>query len=181
MPINYNELKKEIPYKWRAGAAGTQLAYIDARDVMDVLDEVCGPNRWAKDYKMLGDKMYCGIGIETETGNWVWKWDMGVESNFDPEKGEASDSFKRAAVCWGIGRFLYDIKGDNRKSTPEITKTSVSKADVRDSLGHAYCKECGSVVSPAVEKFSIETYGNVLCFTCQKKYKSLKEENEKTI
>jgi len=68
------------------------------------------------------------------------------------------------------------------KASPDkIMDKSFSKSDLRDSLRHTACNECGTVVSPAVEKFSIETYGNVLCFTCQKKYKSLKEENEKTI
>lgn len=40
-------------------------------------------------------------------GQWVWKADCGAESNTEAEKGEASDSFKRACVNWGIGRELY--------------------------------------------------------------------------
>jgi hypothetical protein len=42
--------------------------------------------------------------------NWVWKSDCGTESQVEKQKGEASDAFKRAAVMWGIGRFLYSKK-----------------------------------------------------------------------
>lgn len=142
--MNLNDLKKEIPYKWKPGRMNNKtgvrspdMAYIDARDVMDLLDEVVGAAHWQKDYKVLGNKMYCGIGIEIptpmdETGKvtwqWVWKWDMGVESDFEAEKGEASDAFKRAGVCWGIGRFLYDIK------TKPAAKPTAPAAPVRPTV-----------------------------------------------
>jgi hypothetical protein len=52
--------------------------------------------------------MYSGIGIwDGEKSQWVWKWDCGTESFTEAEKGEASDSFKRAGFNWGIGRELY--------------------------------------------------------------------------
>ena len=54
--MNLKDLKKEIPYKWRTGPNGTQLAYIDARDVMDLLDEVVGPENWQDSYELVGDK-----------------------------------------------------------------------------------------------------------------------------
>ena len=48
--MNLNDLKKEIPYKWRVQSTKygktTCVAYIDARDCMDILDEVCGPENW---------------------------------------------------------------------------------------------------------------------------------------
>ena len=51
---------------------------------------------------------YCGISIyDKDKKLWITKWDAGKESNTESEKGEASDSFKRAAVNWGIGRELY--------------------------------------------------------------------------
>jgi hypothetical protein len=37
----------------------------------------------------------------------VSKQDVGTESNTEKEKGQASDSFKRACFNWGIGRELY--------------------------------------------------------------------------
>lgn len=126
------ELQKEIPFKWRVQSFSKNkpsaqcVAYIDARDVMKVLDEVVGPENWQDDYKDLGGQIFAGIGIRTsksptrskvdgsftaeEDTGWVWKWDTGSESNIEKEKGQASDSFKRAAVKWGIGRFLYDLE-----------------------------------------------------------------------
>lgn len=82
------------------------LLYKTARTDMDILDETVGPNCWQCDYKTIKDNMYCGIGVKCDD-EWVWKWDCGIESNTEAEKGEASDSFKRAGFKWGIGRELY--------------------------------------------------------------------------
>jgi len=116
--MKLEELKQEIPYKWRVQAfskfkATAQcVAYIDARDVMDILDKVCSADNWQDDYKLIDGKLFAGIGIKSDTG-WIWKWDTGVESNIEKEKGQSSDAFKRAAVKWGIGRFLYSLKIHN--------------------------------------------------------------------
>ena len=88
------------------GGYATILAYKDARVDMNRLDAVCGVN-WQKDYKLIDGKLFCGIGIKVKD-EWVWRWDVGVESNAEKEKGQASDSFKRAGFCWGIGRELYN-------------------------------------------------------------------------
>jgi len=111
--INFEELKKEIPFKWRIqsisknGETGSCVAYIDARDVMSILDEVIGPEYWQSDYKEIKGNLYAGIGLRIND-EWIWKWDCGIESKTEAEKGESSDAFKRAGVKWGIGRFLYD-------------------------------------------------------------------------
>lgn len=85
----------------------TLLLYQDARVFMDILDETVGNENWSKEYYEVKGNVYCRIGIRNQFGEWVWKSDCGSESNVDAEKGEASDSAKRAAVCWGIGRELY--------------------------------------------------------------------------
>lgn len=111
---NLTLLKESIPFKWRvqsfskSTATAVCVAYIDARDVMDMLDAVVGAENWQSDYKEVKGNMYAGIGIKLNN-EWIWKWDVGTESSSDKEKGEASDAFKRSAVKWGIGRFLYDI------------------------------------------------------------------------
>lgn len=113
--INLEVLKKEIPCKWRVQSfskfkpQGQCVAYIDARDVMDLLDEAVGAENWQSDFKDCGGQLFAGVGINDGKG-WIWKWDTGSESNIEKEKGEASDSFKRAAVKWGIGRFLYNLE-----------------------------------------------------------------------
>jgi hypothetical protein len=113
--MNLKDLKKNVEYKWRVQSFSKNkpmcscVAYIDARDVMNVLDDVVGPENWQDDYKLIDGKLFAGIGIRIND-NWIWKWDCGTESQTEKEKGQVSDSFKRAAVKWGIGRFLYDIE-----------------------------------------------------------------------
>lgn len=131
------KLKQEIPFQWRVQsfnkkkAEATCVAYIDARDAMNLLDTYCDEG-WQKDYKEVKGNMFCGIGIKIN-GEWEWRWDCGTESQTEKEKGEASDSFKRAAVNWGIGRFLYD-KEIARVPANEI-KTDKNYPYVVDSRG----------------------------------------------
>jgi len=106
------KLKKELPFRWRVqsiryGKANC-VAYIDARDAMDLLDEVVGPENWQDEYYEAAGLLWCSVGIRTEDG-WAWKSDTGTESNVEKDKGHASDAFKRACVKWGIGRFLYSL------------------------------------------------------------------------
>ena len=89
--------------------AGKTLSYIDARYCMDTLDTICGPGNWCDNYKEVKGLMMCGVSIFVN-GIWVTKWDTGSEANFEKEKSIVSDSFKRACVKWGIGRFLYSLK-----------------------------------------------------------------------
>lgn len=84
------------------------LLYKDARADMDRLDEEFPNNGWQRDHKDVHGVSYCGVGIWDEDKKcWVWRWDAGEKSQTSPEKGEASDAFKRACVNWGIGRELY--------------------------------------------------------------------------
>lgn len=84
------------------------LLYKNSRVDMAILDEVWGQFNWQRDHREIKGVMYAGVGVwNEERKEWVWKWDAGTESKTDPEKGEASDSFKRACVNWGIGRELY--------------------------------------------------------------------------
>lgn len=119
----FKELRKEIAYHWRIQSIGeygaTCVAYIDARDAQDLLDEVVGPDKWQSNFKEVAGKVYGGISIKIGD-EWITKWDCGTESNMEAEKGQASDAFKRACVQWGIGRFLYRldiVKLKTRKHT----------------------------------------------------------------
>jgi hypothetical protein len=109
--LNRQVEAKDIDFRVQSinkGGYATVLAYKDARYDMNVLDDVVGPENWQKDYKIIDGNLYCGIGVYTEKG-WVWKWDVGTESNTEKEKGQASDAQKRAGFAWGIGRELYDF------------------------------------------------------------------------
>jgi len=86
----------------------TFLLYKNARVDMAILDESVGEMNWQRDHKEIKGNLYCGIGIwDDRKCQWIWKWDCGTESYTEKEKGEASDSFKRAGFNWGIGRELY--------------------------------------------------------------------------
>jgi hypothetical protein len=109
--MKLQDLKKEITFKWRVQSANQYgascVAYIDARQVQDLLDEVCGQENWQCKYSEQKGNLFCEIGILSPQSVWIWKSDCGTESQVEKQKGEASDAFKRAAVMWGIGRFLY--------------------------------------------------------------------------
>jgi hypothetical protein len=95
---------------------GQPLCYIDARDVMERLDAVMGA-QWQTDHiPMHNGTMCCRIGLQIE-GDWLWRTDgAGPTGDIDnaaqremAQKGGYSDAFKRAAVLWGVGRYLYAI------------------------------------------------------------------------
>ena len=119
---------------WRIGSTtkdktkGMALAYIDARDVMNRLDEVVGPASWQDRYEIHGGKTICYLSLCVAFQNgeavWITKADAAGDSAVEAEKGAISDAFKRAAVKWGIGRYLYDIEspwveleGDGKRIT----------------------------------------------------------------
>ena len=84
------------------------LMYKDARVDMRLLDEVVGAMNWKREHQLINGNLFCTVSIrDEETGDWVSKQDVGVESNTEKEKGQASDAFKRACFNWGIGRELY--------------------------------------------------------------------------
>lgn len=120
--IDFEALAAPFPperVSWRIGqmqknvsqgqtAKGKALAYLDARDVMGRLDKVCGPHGWQNRYSHANGKTVCDIGVLCGA-EWIWKADGAGDSDIEAEKGALSDAFKRAAVRWGIGRYLYDI------------------------------------------------------------------------
>ena len=87
--MNLNELRKELPFKWRVQSAkygkATCVAYIDARDAQDLLDEIVGPDKWSTEYYESCGLLMCRVGIHTDNG-WVWKSDTGSESNVENKK-----------------------------------------------------------------------------------------------
>ena len=116
--MDLSKLKEPFPQSqvsWRAqtvsknGDKALALAYIDARDVQDRLDDVCGPENWQCRYPHANGKTVCEVGIRIGT-EWVWKSDGAGDSDIEAEKGALSDAFKRAAVRWGVGRYLYDLE-----------------------------------------------------------------------
>jgi hypothetical protein len=89
------------------------LLYKNARVDMNILDETVGAAHWQREHYECKGNLFCRVGIDVNfnipeaSPQWVWKSDCGTESNTEAQKGEASDSFKRACFNWGIGRELY--------------------------------------------------------------------------
>jgi hypothetical protein len=110
--MNLSELKKDLPYKFKVQTAqqygAIMVAYVDSRIVQDLLDDVVGEGNWQDKYYDVKGNVYCSLGIKVDD-EWVWKSDCGTAGNIETEKSEASDAFKRAAVKWGIARFLYSL------------------------------------------------------------------------
>ncbi|WP_241287570.1 Rad52/Rad22 family DNA repair protein [Chryseobacterium indologenes] len=111
------QLKEPLELKWRCKTLIPDnsnpthmiiIGYVDARQVYDRLDQVLGPENWQDEYFECKNKQFCKIGVKIGD-EWIWKGDSGSESSFDATKGETSDSFKRAAVHWGINRSTYEL------------------------------------------------------------------------
>lgn len=115
--MNLSDLHKPFPaaeIEWRVGStapdktSGLALAYLTARHVMDRLDAVCGSENWQDRYEFHGPRTVCYLSIRIGD-EWVTKADGAGDSDVEAEKGAISDALKRAAVKWGIGRYLYDL------------------------------------------------------------------------
>lgn len=98
------------------------LPYITSRAIMERLDLVVGPANWKNEfYEWKGKGVKCGISIKVGD-EWVTKYDGADDTNFEATKGGFSDSMKRAAVQWGIGRYLYDLD-------PKVVEVTSQKGD----------------------------------------------------
>lgn len=88
--------------------------YIGAATIAGLLDQWVGPDGWSDAYQAgtVGghEAMWCTVSIRSPAGDWVSKTDIGTVSQFEPQKGAVSDSFKRAACLkWGVGRNVYQL------------------------------------------------------------------------
>jgi hypothetical protein len=109
--------------EWRVQTAGEKngkpwarvLAYVTNRAIMERFDEVVGPENWQNVFKEgPAGGVVCGLAVRVQradgTADWVTKWDGAENSDVEPVKGGLSNAMKRAAVQWGIGRYLYDLE-----------------------------------------------------------------------
>lgn len=107
--LNAEEIECRIARIGRSskGPYAQVILYKDARCDMALLDETFGPFGWRVENIEIKGNLYCTVSVKSPDGEWIQKQDVGVESSFEPEKGEASDAFKRACTRWGAGRELY--------------------------------------------------------------------------
>ena len=123
------------------------LLYKDARCDMNILDETVKPENWKRRHYECKGNLFCEVSILADNGEWVTKSDCGAESYTEKEKGEASDSFKRACVNWGIGRELY---------TSPFIWISADKCKIeKNSKGKLVCNDKFIVDSITIENKKI--------------------------
>lgn len=106
---NQKKIARETDDKYAKPTKGIPLCYVDARMVMQRLDDVVGPGGWQDSFIETPKRIICRIGIKVDD-EWIWKGDGAGDTDMEGEKGGLSDSFKRAAVKFGVGRYLYGIK-----------------------------------------------------------------------
>lgn len=143
------------------------LLYKDARCDMKILDEVYGASNWQRKHEVIGGNLYCTVSIwDEEKKQWISKMDVGTKSYTEKEKGEASDSFKRACFSHGIGRELYTApfiwidaskvsiqRKDNRYVTHDkFIVRSISYNDNREITGLTIINQDGKVVYSLADK-----------------------------
>lgn len=154
--MNLADLRKTFPpseIEWRVGStnsektSGLALAYLTARHVMDRLDEVCGSENWQDRYEFHGTRTICYLSIRIGT-EWITKADGAGDSDVEAEKGAISDALKRAAVKWGIGRYLYDL-GNIWVDVEAAGRSVRIKRDQYAKLETALVKQFGGAPSVA--------------------------------
>lgn len=91
--------------------AGRTFNYVTARTVMNRLDEVLGADNWWDDYQPMENAIICRLTVRLPDGSTITKADAGgfttTADTSDYEKTGFSDAFKRVAVKFGVGRYLY--------------------------------------------------------------------------
>jgi hypothetical protein len=109
-PASDIEWRVDHARQTRNGNQALVLAYVTNRAIMERLDEVFGIAGWKNEFSEWRDKgVLCTISCKVEN-EWIAKADGADETNIESTKGGFSASMKRAAVQWGIGRYLYNLE-----------------------------------------------------------------------
>lgn len=137
------------------------LLFKDARVDLKILDETFGAFGWQRTHQSIDGNLYCTISLwDAEKQQWISKQDVGTKSYSEQEKGQASDSFKRAAFCVGVGRELYTApfiwipaakakvqkKGDKYTTNEHFSVSQISYNDNREIISLVIKDSKGIVV-----------------------------------
>lgn len=166
---------------WRIGSVsksdpnkprGMALAYLDSRDVQDRLNAVMGLNWQVRHPWSCGTKLACEIGLKID-GEWIWRGDGAGDSDVEAEKGAFSDSFKRAAVRWGIGRYLYDVSSPWVSVEPAGKSWKIPEGELR-RLAASLPRSSGS--KPTAAPTTVAPSGHPRAEEARSAYKKIKDE-----
>lgn len=132
-PFAPEDLEWRIQVTSKDKTSGLAVPYVTNRAIQDRLDDVVGPENWHNEFKSWHgngkrEAQICGISIYFEGRGFITKWDGAEDTDVEPIKGGLSDSMKRAAVQWGIGRVLYKMNpiwvGIEQKGSSYVIKDS---------------------------------------------------------
>lgn len=197
--------KEEV--KWRIGSVtrdkkrGQALAYVDARAVYNRLDEICSNYGWQCHYSHAGgssDKTICNLGLYLPIGgpdddiedvdwDWIWRANGAGDTNFEGEKGAISDAIKRAAVTFGIGRYLYtlgapwvqiDERGRIEKSELPKLNSELDKVSSENDYGTIQERAAMAVASAALKYFPSSESLNEFANTNQRAINAFRETHK---
>ena len=114
-PFNDSDIEWRLQSTNREKTSGKAVPYVTNRAIQNRLDDVVEVDCWKNEYipwHSDGKKasQICGISIYfADRKEWITKYDGAEDSDIEPVKGGLSDSMKRAAVQWGVGRYLYQM------------------------------------------------------------------------
>lgn len=143
-PFDASDVSWRLQYVDKTKCEGFAVPYLDARAIAERLDSVVGQNHWKDSYTPWHNctvegkqrqSQLCTIYIyDDELKEWIGKTDGAEDSNIEPVKGGLSDAFKRAAVKWNIGRYLYGfepvwVKAKQRGDSYVIDKSEDAKLE----------------------------------------------------
>jgi hypothetical protein len=137
-PFEDGDIEWRLQWVNDAKTEGGAVPYVTNRAIQYRLDEAVGCGGWKNEYipwHSDGKKasQLCGVAIyDAERKEWITKYDGAEDSDKEPVKGGLSDSMKRAAVQWGIGRYLYGmdtvyVKVELRGKNLVIVKSEAAK------------------------------------------------------
>jgi hypothetical protein len=162
----FDALSEPFPLEyieWRVGSTssdkskGLALCYVDARAVMDRLDAVCGPAGWQCNYShQTPAVVICNLGILIGD-DWVWKADGAGATDVEGEKGMLSDALKRAAVRWGVGRYLYDLKSPWVELEPAGRSVRIKDSERKrlDDIHEGFASSAGWGLRAGVQAYKL--------------------------
>lgn len=111
-PFSNGDIEWRISATTQDKTKGLAVPYVTNRAIQNRLDSTVGIDGWQNEFKPWkdGKAQLCGISIYfQQQKQWLTKWDGADDSDFESVKGGLSDSMKRAAVEWGVGRYLYGM------------------------------------------------------------------------
>ena len=177
-PFPVSDVGWRLQYVNKEDLQGMAVPYLDARAVADRLDAVVGQNNWKDEYtpwhncsvegKQKSSQLCTLYIYDDEKKEWIGKTDGAEDTDIEPVKGGISDAFKRAAVRWNIGRYLYDFNSEKvkvyqKKSGYDISFDEKKRLDAvyETAIKRIFGKEAPKATTPANPTFTPTKNENV--------------------